>query len=98
MARLRNKASSTEPSENVCKRLTTSNNQSAINMDTNSISSTVSNIKYDQFGRVISMDFDFKSSNSSEHYTGNFYSIERNGIGQILSYETTVNGQNCTWP
>ncbi|HCA79681.1 MAG TPA: hypothetical protein DEP53_08105 [Bacteroidetes bacterium] len=90
--------SSTDPTENFCKRLTVSNNQPAITMDSNSISNTVSNIQYDSFGRVVSFDFDFKSTTSSERYTGNVYSVVRNSVGQITSYKATINGQNCNWP
>jgi hypothetical protein len=90
--------SSSNPTENFCKRLTVSNNQPAINMDSNSISSTISNIQYDTFGRVLSFTFDFKSNTSSERYTGNVTSIVRNSVGQVTSYQATVNGQNCTWP
>jgi len=90
--------SSTDPTENFCKRLTVSNNQPAITMDSNSISNTVSNIQYDSFSRVVSFDFDFKSTTSSERYTGNVYSVVRNSVGQITSYKATINGQNCNWP
>jgi hypothetical protein len=90
--------SSANSGENFCKRLTVSNNQPAINMDSNSISSTISNIQYDTYGRVLSFTFDFKSNTSSERYTGNVTSIARNSVGQVTSYQATVNGQNCTWP
>ncbi len=55
-----------EPAENVCDRVTVSNNQPAVRMDCNSISGSVSGITYDQFGRVIAFNFDWKCTTSLE--------------------------------
>jgi hypothetical protein len=87
-----------QPAENVCDRVTVSNNQPAVRMDCNSISGSVSGITYDQFGRVTSFNFDWKCTNSSEQYSGRFHSITYNSIGQIQSFQATVNGKNCSWP
>ncbi|HEY4612494.1 MAG TPA: hypothetical protein VII11_05890 [Bacteroidota bacterium] len=87
----------TQSGENVCTKLTVSDNQPAININCNSLSGSVSNIQYDGFGRVESMEFDWRCNTSSERYTGRFYNIQRNGIGQIQSYQATVNGKNCNW-
>jgi hypothetical protein len=88
----------TQPAQNFCSRIGVSNNQPSISIDCSNISSTVSNIQYDQFSRVISFDFDFKCNTSSERYTGKFYDVQRNSIGQIISFQATVIGQSCRWP
>lgn len=84
--------------ENVCDRVTMSNNQPSIRMDCNSIAGSVSGITYDQFSRVIAFDFNWRCNTSSEQYSGRFYNITYNNIGQVQSFQATVNGKNCSWP
>lgn len=48
-----------QPVESVCKKLTVSNNQPAINMACSSISASITDIQYDSFGRVMAFDLDY---------------------------------------
>lgn len=61
-----------------------------------SMEGDISNIKYDQYGRAISYDFEYKCH--SKTYKGSFDQIYYNGIGYATSFRATVNGVSCTYP
>jgi hypothetical protein len=78
--------------------LGTSGGQPSIFPPCNQVSSTYSDIHYDRYGRVTEFDFDIECTDGSGHYTGHVYNVEYNNIGQALSFDATINGQQCHWP
>jgi hypothetical protein len=88
---------STGPEEDVCDRVSFSQSGNiGIQMNcSGSVNSTISAIKYDQFSRPISYNFDF--SCGSERYAGSVTNIRWNNIGQALGATVSVNGKTCTF-
>jgi hypothetical protein len=60
--------------------------------------STISNIQYDQYARRTSYDFDISCSPSNETLEGRFYNMTYNSIGQLQTFDATINGKNCSYP
>jgi hypothetical protein len=88
----------TEPERSDCDRLSFSSRaEIGIDFDQpcSSFESTLSNITYDQFGRVISYNFDIRCTTTSERYTGRVYNIEYNNLGVALSWDVTIGGETC---
>ena len=89
---------STGPGQSDCDRLSFSSRaEIGIEFDQacNSFESTLSNITYDQFARVISYNFDIRCTTTSERYTGRVYNIEYNSLGEALSWDATIGGETC---
>ncbi len=87
----------TGPDENICDKVSFSQSGNiGIQMScSGTMNSTVSNIRYDQYSRPISYNFDF--SCGSERYAGSVTNISWNNIGQALGATVTVNGKTCTF-
>ncbi|MGQ0537638.1 MAG: hypothetical protein ACT4R6_01715 [Gemmatimonadaceae bacterium] len=83
------------PRETVCSRVSLSSNGLSIRTDCSSISSTISNIQFDQFGRRISWTFDIRCTTGTERYTGRVTSVTYNNLGQALSATVEINGTTC---
>ena len=86
-----------ESSEDFCGSLYVSGGEPAIDLNcSGTVTSNISNITYDQYGRVIAFDFDIRCS--GKHVAGKVYNILRNNLGDALSYDARINGQTCHWP
>jgi hypothetical protein len=66
-----------------------------LNTGCNNISISYSNYSYDQYGRTISCQFSITCRDQGKIYSGRFDNVVYNSLGQIQSYDATVNGQNC---
>jgi hypothetical protein len=63
-------------SENLCALLGFSGSQPSLNVDCGgSSTSTISNITYDRFGRVVAYEFDIQCTGNSNRYTGRVFNI-----------------------
>ncbi|HSW29629.1 MAG TPA: hypothetical protein VLH75_09135 [Longimicrobiales bacterium] len=88
---------STGPEQDVCNQVSFSQSGNVgIQMNcSGSVNSTISNIRYDDYSRPISYNFDFACG--SERYTGAVSNIRWNNIGQALGATVLVNGKTCTF-
>jgi hypothetical protein len=85
------------PDANVCDEVSLSSNGSiSVPLDCNNVSTTVSGIQYDQFGRPTAYEFSFRCADGSQSYTGRVTSITWNNLGQALGARVTINGKSCT--
>lgn len=75
-------------------RLTIVNGDPAIIMDSGDATHTISNPIYDAAGKLTACEFDFKSNNTPEHYSGKIYQIRRNAAGKVISFEAVINQQS----
>jgi hypothetical protein len=93
------KDSPTESSESLCKRLTIDSGFPAIKFKRacRSSSSTIENIQYNDFGQIISFDFDITCTSTSENYSGRVFNLQYQS-GNVVAYDATINGQSCHYP
>jgi hypothetical protein len=87
---------STEPEEDYCGMLSTSDARSAPALHLTcegTLNSTRSNVTYGEYHRIASCTVSV--SCSGKNYTGYFNHIVYNSLGEIQSYDATVNGQSC---
>jgi len=89
---------SSGPQESLCGLLGTSGGKPSVFPPCNQVSSTISGIQYDQYGRPIEFDFDIECTDGSGRYTGRVYNVAYNNIGVALSFDATINGEHCHWP
>lgn len=62
-----------------------------------SVTSTISEIRYDPFSRPTSYNFDMRCTGSgSDHYQGSVTNISWNNIGEALGATVTINGTTCS--
>ncbi|MBM4068833.1 MAG: hypothetical protein FJ271_07790 [Planctomycetes bacterium] len=85
-----------EQGPNLGEHLTIQDGEPAVIMDSQDVTQTVSNTVFDPNKRVIAFDFDFKSKNSAEHYTGKIFNLRRDVAGRVTSFEAIINGQHGT--
>ena len=86
--------------ESVCDQLSISDGEPDILFKSpcNSFSSSLSNIQYDNLGRVIAFNFQLSCTSTSESYSGRIFNIVRNQFGAATSFQATINGVNCSYP
>ena len=91
---------STGPESNACDDLSFSRRaEVGLAVDCSSVEFTVSDIRYDQFGRHTSYNFEARCVGSSgKTYNGRVFDIRYNSIGDALSWEVDVNGKRCSYP
>jgi hypothetical protein len=89
------------PGEDLCDRITFDSNQgisirSAFGCT--SINSVNTGEQRDQFGRVLSFNFDITcTAGASERLTGRVFNVTYNNLGQFVSAQATINGKSCTY-
>jgi hypothetical protein len=83
-----------------CKRLTIDSGEPSIQFKSlcNAGTSRISNIQYDNFGRIVAFEFDLKCTSTSEQYTGRVSNITRDANGNATAYDAVINGQSCHYP
>ena len=90
----------TGPGENLCNRISVNGGISITSAPgCTAGNSLISNIERDQFGRVLSLSFDITcTAGASERLVGRVFNITYNNLGQVLSWQATINGRNCSFP
>ncbi len=90
---------STKSDDINCNDLSISNNSPSYPFDCSGMyTAEVSDIQYDQYARRISWDFEISCSTSNETLTGSFYNMTYNNLGQLQTYDATINGKSCSYP
>jgi hypothetical protein len=88
--------------ENLCGRISFSNNPASISVSSGSCTATTggfTNHVFDQFGRILSFDFDIRcTAGGSERLVGRIFNVTYNNVGTILSLQATINGRSCSLP
>lgn len=80
----------------VCTKLALGSDGSvAINAGCTGVSSSISGITYDEFGRVKAYNFSLTCSDGSATYSGRVSGVTYNGIGQAQSASVSINGTTC---
>ena len=87
-----------EPKEDYCALVTLGSwgapSISTRNCNSGTIDNSVSNIKYDQFSRVIS--YSFSITCGSKSYTGSIYNVTYDNLGVAQTCKATINGTSCS--
>jgi hypothetical protein len=87
--------------ENLCGRISFSNNPASISVSSGACAATTggfTNHVFDQFGRILSFDFDITCTSNGERLVGRVFNITYNNVGTILSLQATINGRACSLP
>jgi len=91
----------TGSSGNLCGRISVSNQGVSVQSAAGCTGSTggFTNTQRDQFGRVTSLQFDFQcTAGGNERLVGSVFNVTYNNLGEVLSYQATINGQGCSFP
>lgn len=95
-----------EPSgldEDLCDLFSFSNNPATISLqdpaDCGGSTGGFSNHVFDQFGRVLSFNFDIQcSAGDTPRLLGRVFNVQWNNLGEIVSLQATINGRSCSLP
>jgi hypothetical protein len=89
---------SSSPEESLCDLLGTIGGRPSIFPPCTEVSSTISGIQHDQFGRPVEFEFDIECTDGSGEYTGRIYNVTYSSLGEATSFDATINGRQCHWP
>jgi hypothetical protein len=81
--------------EDYCDYLTADSGPSISIPCSGSSTSNITNITYDQIGRVISYDFTIKCK--SKEYNGSVYNVVYYSFSNVQSFEATINNKSCSY-
>ena len=91
----------TGSSGNLCGRISVSNQGISVTSVPGCTATTggFTNTQRDQFGRVTSLNFDIQcTQGGNERLVGSVFNVSYNNLGEVLSYQATINGQACNFP
>lgn len=88
----------TGPGGSLCGRVTFDPNQGfSIRTDCQTTATSGStNFVRDQFGRLLSFNFDLTCTDGSLRLVGRVFNAQYNNIGELLSWQWTINGESCS--
>jgi hypothetical protein len=89
--------------EDLCDLFSFSNNPATISLQNppgcGVSTGGFSNHVFDEFGRVLSFDFDIRCpSGDTPRLVGRVFNVQWNNLGEILSLQATINGRSCSLP
>lgn len=87
---------------NLCGRITFSSSQQSISVTSaagcSATTGGFTNHQFDQFGRVLSFDFDITcTAGANERLVGRIFNVTYTNLGDFVSAQATINGQSCTY-
>jgi hypothetical protein len=88
-------ATTPTPSPSFPGQLTVASGEPAFTVSGTTVALEMSNVQYNDLSQVVSFDF---SLNAGSVYTGRVFNIQRDGSGETVSYEATINGQAYHYP
>jgi hypothetical protein len=81
--------------ENPCEMIKATYNGISITYPNSNCSGESGTTSFNEYGQPIS--FTFYLTCGGSYYSFNVYNIAYNGVGDVQSYDATINGTNCHW-